>query len=71
MKIFVNEKATKEMLSRDDWFVSDEVEAIAMAIRVGCRTIYIGDATNSIAPSLCAPTIDDAMRFIEANEEVH
>ncbi|MDP6692731.1 MAG: hypothetical protein QF444_00260 [Phycisphaerales bacterium] len=70
MKIYCNEKVPQKILKQDDWVVSDEKENIATGIEAGCNTIYIGNETDSIRPSLFAPSVEYAMQFILANAEL-
>ncbi len=70
MKIYCNETFSKTTLNQDDWVVSDETEKIETGIDAGCDTIYIGDETDSISPTLFAPTVELALLFIQANKEV-
>ena len=58
------------MLHQNDWVVSDEIEKIETGIEAGCNTIYIGEETDSIRPTLFAPSVELALLFIQANEEV-
>ena len=58
------------MLHQHDWVVSDETEKIEMGIEAGCNTIYIGEETDFIRPTLFAPSVELALLFIQANEEV-
>ncbi len=58
------------MLHQHDWVVSDEIEKIETGIEAGCNTIYIGEETDSIRPTLFAPSVELALLFIQANEEV-
>jgi hypothetical protein len=50
--------------------VSNECEQIAIGIASGCNTVLIGKETDIVSPSLFAPTVEDAMRFIHAFSEV-
>ncbi|MBC8202999.1 MAG: hypothetical protein H8E91_04140 [Planctomycetes bacterium] len=68
--IYCNETVLKTDLCQDDWVVSNETEKIETGIEAGCNTIYIGDETDSIRPTLFAPTVELALLFIQANEEV-
>ncbi len=70
MNIYCNEKVPKESLAQDDWIVSDDKEQVAFGIEAGCRTIYVGNETDSICPTLFAPSVAYAMQFIRANEEI-
>jgi hypothetical protein len=70
MRIYCNEKVSKESLLQNDWIVSDEIEQVAMGVEAGCNTIYIGNETDSIYPTLFAPSVAYAMKFIHANEEI-
>jgi|TARA_B100000809_G_C14838917_1_gene423942 hypothetical protein len=71
MKIYCNEKVTPQMLNQDDWIVSNDKDHIATGNKVGCHTIFIGNKTNSISPTLFAPTAEYAMQFIQANSEIN
>lgn len=70
MRIYCNEKVSKESLLQKDWIVSDEIEQVAMGVEAGCNTIYIGNETDSIHPTLFAPSVAYAMQFIHANKEI-
>ena len=70
MKIYCNETVSKAAINQDDWIVSDEIETIETGIKAGCNTIYIGDEIQSIRPTLFAPSMELALLFIQANEEV-
>jgi len=70
MRIYCNEKVSKESLLQKDWIVSDEIEQVAMGVEAGCNTIYIGDETDSIRPTLFVTSVELALLFIQANEEV-
>ena len=70
MKIYCNESVLKAMLHQHDWVVSAEIEKIETGIEAGCNTIYIGEETDSIRPTLFAPSVELALLFIQANEEV-
>jgi hypothetical protein len=69
--IFCNEIVSQETLTKGDWIVSSEKEEIKKGIEAGCHTIFLSDKTDLICPSLFAPTIEDAMRFIKAFERIH
>jgi hypothetical protein len=69
VKIYCNESVLKAMLHQHDWVVSDEIEKIETGIEAGCNTIYIGEETDSIRPTLFAPSVELALLFIQANEE--
>jgi hypothetical protein len=71
MKIYCNEKVTPQMLNQEDWIVSNDKDHIATGNKVGCHTIFIGNKTNSISPTLFAPTAEYAMQFIQANSEIN
>jgi hypothetical protein len=66
MIIYWNENVSVKTLAKDDWVVNSEPEQVAIGIAAGCNTLLVGNATDIIAPSLFAPTIEDAMRFILA-----
>ncbi len=70
MNIYCNEEVTLQLLRQDDWVVSDELAQIAVGIEVGCNTIYVGNATDSIRPTLFAPSVEHALQFIQANAEI-
>ena len=70
MKIYCNEEVTKTLLHHDDWIVSDDIEKITIGIEVGCNTIYIGEETDFFCPTLFAPSVELALLFIQANEEI-
>ena len=70
MKIYCCENVSQKTLHQDDWVVSDEAEKIETGIAAGCNTIYIGNETDSIHPTLFAPSVAYAMQFIHANEEI-
>jgi hypothetical protein len=70
MKIYCNETVSKTTLHQGDWVVSEEIDSIEMGIEAGCNTIYIGDEIQSIRPTLFAPSVELALLFIQANEEV-
>jgi hypothetical protein len=59
------------MLNQEDWIVSNDKDHIATGNKVGCHTIFIGNKTNSISPTLFAPTAEYAMQFIQANSEIN
>ncbi len=71
MTIFCDEKVAQETLAKGDWIVRSAMDEIKKGIEAGCHTIFLGDKTDSICPSLFAPTIEDAMRFINAFERAH
>lgn len=71
MKIYCNEKVAQQLLNQDDWIVSNDEENIAAGNKVGCHTIYIGNKTDTIHPTLFAPSIEYAMQFIQANSEIN
>ena len=71
MKIYCNEKVTPQMLNQEDWIVSNDKDHIATGNKVGCHTIFVGNKTNSISPTLFAPTAEYAMQFIQANSEIN
>lgn len=70
MKIYCCENVSQKTLHQDDWVVSDEAEKIETGIAAGCNTIYIGDETDSIRPTLFVTSVELALLFIQANEEV-
>ena len=70
MSIYCNENVSGTNLKKDDWVVSNEYEQIAIGIASGCNTALIGKETDIVLPSFCAPTVEDAMRFIHAFSEV-
>jgi hypothetical protein len=66
MIIYCNENVSVKTLEKDDWVVNSESQQVAIGIAAGCHTILVGNETDIIAPSLFAPTVEDAMRFILA-----
>ena len=70
MKIFCNESVSQETLTKDDWVVSSVKEEIAVGNEAGCNTIYLGDEADAVRPSLFAPTVEDALRFIKAYQHI-
>jgi hypothetical protein len=70
MNVYCNQQVSEEILQEGDWVVHSDKEIVAVGIGAGCNTIYIGDEIDSIRPSLFAPSVEDALRFISAHEKV-
>ena len=70
MTIYCNVTVSQETLATGDWVVSSNNEEIKRGTEAGCNTIYLGEKTCAVSPSLFAPTVEDAMLFIKAYEEV-
>lgn len=58
------------VLLQEDWVVSSTFRYVKVGISSGCNTIYVGEETNDITPTLFAPTENDALRFIAAYEQI-
>jgi len=68
--IYCNEIVSQETLVKEDWIVSSVKEEVEKGIEEGCHTIFLGEKTDALCPSLFAPTVEDAMRFIKAFERI-
>ena len=71
MTVYCNEDVSQDTLQIADWVVSESLEAIVIGIESGCNTIFLGKETSVIQPTLFAPSKEEALRFIQANERVH
>jgi len=70
MTVYCNEISSEIILLQEDWVVSATLSTVVFGISSGCNTIYVGQETSEITPTLFAPTEDDALRFIRAHEQV-
>jgi hypothetical protein len=70
LTIYCNQDVSSEILEKSDWVVHKDKEMVRVGIDAGCNTIYLGKKTNSIRPSLFAPTVEDALSFISAYEKI-
>lgn len=70
MTVYCDGNVLQEKLCQTDWVVSEDATVISLAIQSGCNTIFLGEKTMSIHPTLFAPSKEEALRFIKAHNQV-